>query len=105
MSEAQQADYGETPSVSVSYGQGPTNHGMYFSELPQNHTCQFCGHTGGTDVHNQVGLLTLLLAGGICFVGCWYGCCLIPFCIPQCKDQVHCCASCHKVVGKHSIFQ
>eukprot|EP01089_Gocevia_fonbrunei_P019780 TRINITY_DN710_c0_g2_i1.p1 TRINITY_DN710_c0_g2~~TRINITY_DN710_c0_g2_i1.p1 ORF type:complete len:104 (-),score=5.23 TRINITY_DN710_c0_g2_i1:82-393(-) len=103
MGEAEQANYGETPTVTISYGQ--SNPRTIFSDMPQNHTCQFCGYTGITEVHNQIGLMAMLIAGSICFLGFWCGCCLIPFCVPQCKDQVHCCGSCKQPVGKRSLLQ
>lgn len=32
---------------------------------------------------------------------CWPGCCLIPFYLDVCKDCIHACSKCHKVVGKY----
>ena len=42
-----------------------------------------------TEATYRPGLLTWLIAGGVCLVGCWLGCCLIPFCIDGVQDVEH----------------
>jgi len=76
-----------------------------FGSQPVQHTCQYCGATGITNVTHEAGLGTWLIAGAICFFGCWLGCCLIPFSINDCKDAVHSCPACHKVVGKKGLIE
>jgi lipopolysaccharide-induced tumor necrosis factor-alpha factor len=71
-----------------------------WGEIPQRHTCQFCGQSIVTTVVYENGLLTWLVAGGICLVGCWLGCFAIPFFLNSLKDPVHLCPACNNVVGK-----
>lgn len=46
--------------------------------------CPNCQANVLTDVKHESGLLTWLIAGGLCFLGLGCGCCLIPFCF-DCK--------------------
>eukprot|EP00026_Physarum_polycephalum_P019656 Phypoly_transcript_21775.p1 GENE.Phypoly_transcript_21775~~Phypoly_transcript_21775.p1 ORF type:complete len:180 (+),score=31.63 Phypoly_transcript_21775:30-569(+) len=70
-----------------------------FREIPVVCTCTFCGNNGPTRVEFVNGTLTWLAAGGICLIGCWLGCCLIPFAVDGCKDVEHHCGSCQRVIG------
>ena len=72
----------------------------HFRDHPQRHLCQFCGVEGSTEVAYTSGVLTVLVAGGICLVGFWLGCCLIPFCVDELKDVEHFCPACRHMVGK-----
>jgi len=73
-----------------------------WGEVPQRHTCQFCNNNVVTEVVYESGGMTWLLSGGLCLLGCWLGCCLIPFGIDGCKDVVHICPHCHNTVGRKS---
>mmetsp|Transcript_96714 Transcript_96714/g.189962 ORF Transcript_96714/g.189962 Transcript_96714/m.189962 type:complete len:122 (-) Transcript_96714:316-681(-) len=70
-----------------------------FTQFPQQHNCQWCGHTGLTMVSKHVCTGTHLACAGICFVGCQLGCCLIPYCMDGTKSTHHTCAQCHQLVG------
>jgi hypothetical protein len=37
-------------------------------------------------------------------VGCWLGCCLIPFCVDDCKDTTHTCVNCQRVIGQKKLI-
>jgi len=74
----------------------------HWGEIPQRHHCQFCGKDIVTDVQYEPGTLTWLVAGGLILLGCWLGCCLIPFCVDGAKDVIHVCPHCHNVCGKKS---
>jgi lipopolysaccharide-induced tumor necrosis factor-alpha factor len=41
---------------------------------------------GVTTTEYTPGMATYASAGVICLFGLWAGCCLIPFCVDQCKD-------------------
>jgi len=71
-----------------------------WGEVPQRHTCQFCNNNIVTEVMYESGTMTWLIAGGLVLIGCWLGCCLIPFGIDGCKDVVHVCPHCHNTVGR-----
>ena len=60
--------------------------------------CPFCSATITTSVNYIEGTMVWLLAGVLCIVGCW-PCCLIPFCVDDCKDVQHSCPNCRRVVG------
>lgn len=51
---------------------------------PSRTMCPNCHANVLTEVKYQSGLLTWVIAGGLCFFGLGCGCCLIPFCI-DCK--------------------
>ncbi len=54
-------------------------------DYPARCVCPSCSQTILTRLEKQNGLLAWLLAGGLCLIGCWFGCCLIPFCVDACK--------------------
>jgi len=70
-----------------------------FGFISQRHICQFCGAQMVTTTETQSGLLTWLLAGGLCIFGLFFGCCLVPFFIDSTKDVQHSCPHCNQVVG------
>ncbi|XP_028401618.1 lipopolysaccharide-induced tumor necrosis factor-alpha factor homolog [Dendronephthya gigantea] len=75
---------------------------LVFGETPVGTTCLFCQNTIVTKIDYVDGTLTYLAASVICGVGCWFGCCLIPFYIRSCKDVLHLCPYCGSAVGKYN---
>eukprot|EP01117_Protostelium_nocturnum_P005269 TRINITY_DN191_c0_g1_i1.p2 TRINITY_DN191_c0_g1~~TRINITY_DN191_c0_g1_i1.p2 ORF type:complete len:148 (+),score=28.13 TRINITY_DN191_c0_g1_i1:286-729(+) len=101
--------YGSPPPQHYAGGQPNAHypshpaHGFTsWGELPQRHVCQYCNSNIVTHVHYETGGLTWLAAGGLCLLGCWLGCCLVPFYMDGLKDPIHICPNCHCVVGKKS---
>ncbi|KAJ7365037.1 hypothetical protein OS493_007678 [Desmophyllum pertusum] len=72
--------------------------GLY-GEAPVSMVCPYCTATIVTSVVYTPGTLTWLACGGLILVGCWVGCCLIPFCIDGMQDAVHSCPNCRRQLG------
>ena len=72
-----------------------------FTKHPTAIICQHCNTSVVSQPRAEVGATTWLVAGFLILVGCWLGCCFIPFCIDDCKDIYHDCPNCHKVIDLH----
>ncbi|XP_067032109.1 lipopolysaccharide-induced tumor necrosis factor-alpha factor homolog [Acropora muricata] len=72
---------------------------MVFGESPVSMVCPHCQTHIITCTTYQDGTLTWLASGALCLLGCWAGCCLIPFCLDGCKDVIHSCPNCHSRLG------
>lgn len=70
-----------------------------YGESPVSMMCPYCSATIVTSVTYNPGTLTWLVCGGLILVGCWAGCCLIPFCIDGMQDAVHSCPNCRRQLG------
>ncbi|XP_003739526.1 lipopolysaccharide-induced tumor necrosis factor-alpha factor homolog [Galendromus occidentalis] len=67
----------------------------------QQVTCGRCGALIMTETHVRPGLLTYLLCSALILLSCFWGCCLIPCCIPECQDVDHRCPSCNAHLGTY----
>ena len=56
--------------------------------------------TGRTQ--SESGILAWALCGGLCLVGCWLGCCLIPFFVDSVQEVTHSCPACNMTLGRYS---
>lgn len=56
------------------------------------HVCRKCVEKGS---RLEVGATNWAVAGLLCSLGCYFGCCLIPFCIDSFKDEVEYCLECN----------
>lgn len=80
----------------------PNAGGAIFRNVPINVTCTHCHQPVTTEVNFESGAGTWLICCGIwLFTGC---CCCIPFCVDSCRDAIHRCPSCKKVVGRRNIL-
>lgn len=64
-------------------------------------TCPNCRASVSTSLDYEPGVLTWISSGLICLFGCWFGCCLIPFCLSDCQDVKHKCPNCGHFVGMY----
>ncbi|XP_029706581.1 lipopolysaccharide-induced tumor necrosis factor-alpha factor homolog isoform X1 [Takifugu rubripes] len=69
-------------------------------DVPGHITCPQCGRSGITRVNYKCGVLTWVICGVLGIFGIW-PCCLIPFCVPSCKDAEHTCPCCNAVLHIH----
>ncbi|KAH9528080.1 LITAF domain-containing protein-like [Dermatophagoides farinae] len=70
---------------------------------PISMECPYCHLNIVTRIRYMNGLLTYILCCGLLLVGCWYGCCLIPFCMPACQDVEHYCPKCGMII--HNAYR
>jgi len=76
-------------------------HVQPFGPHPLQIPCGHCNATVITSIKPVTGTLTWLVAGGLCLLGCWLGCCLIPFCVDGCQDTEHFCPNCKTHLGTY----
>uniref|UniRef100_A0A3Q2P6T9 Lipopolysaccharide-induced tumor necrosis factor-alpha factor homolog n=1 Tax=Fundulus heteroclitus TaxID=8078 RepID=A0A3Q2P6T9_FUNHE len=67
------------------------------TDAPGRIQCRYCQTTVVTSTESKVGLCTWLTFGGLFIFGIW-PVCLIPFCVPPCKDVQHSCPTCNNVL-------
>lgn len=61
--------------------------------------CPFCCRVIATECRPQTGCLIWLSCAVCLALGCWFGCCLIPFCSRALRDVRHVCPHCHQTVA------
>ncbi|RWS04558.1 lipopolysaccharide-induced tumor necrosis factor-alpha factor-like protein [Dinothrombium tinctorium] len=67
--------------------------------------CTHCGESVMTKIRTTSGLLTWFMCIVICLIGCFWGCCLIPFCMKMFKDVEHRCPKCKAFLGIYKKIQ
>jgi lipopolysaccharide-induced tumor necrosis factor-alpha factor len=70
-------------------------------EKPVQCTCTKCHTLILTRVHQTPGLLPWILFIILILLGCWLGCCLIPFCISDIQNTQHYCPNCKTLLGEY----
>ncbi|KRZ51341.1 Lipopolysaccharide-induced tumor necrosis factor-alpha factor -like protein [Trichinella nativa] len=63
--------------------------------------CVSCHAVVTTETKLVAGSLAWILCVTCLIFGFWFGCCLIPFCIPSVMDVEHRCPNCKAVIGVH----
>ena len=71
--------------------------------VPVDVQCHKCAKTGITEVENVAGGFAFILCLVLVILGCWLGCCVIPFFVPACMDQIHRCSKCSEVLGARRV--
>ncbi|XP_032086466.1 lipopolysaccharide-induced tumor necrosis factor-alpha factor isoform X2 [Thamnophis elegans] len=74
---------------------------LIFLDQPMQISCPACNQMIVTRISYQPGALAWLSCGGLALVGCWLGCCLIPFCVDAMQDVQHFCPCCNAYLGVH----
>ncbi|XP_044159955.1 lipopolysaccharide-induced tumor necrosis factor-alpha factor [Bufo gargarizans] len=88
----------QTPvTVQTVYVQQPVR----FHDRPVQICCPRCNTLTTTRIDHTSGALAWLSCGGLCILGCGFGCCLIPFCIDSLKDVDHYCSNCQALIGSY----
>ncbi|XP_029018369.1 lipopolysaccharide-induced tumor necrosis factor-alpha factor homolog isoform X2 [Betta splendens] len=81
------------------------NQVMVVQQMPTNApaqmVCPRCQTTVVTNIRYKNGLLTWLICGLLGVFLIW-PCCLIPFCVNECKDVEHVCPACNNVMHVHT---
>lgn len=75
--------------------------GSGLGPYPANMQCPNCHQAIVTRTEMVTGTLTWLACLGLVLVGCWLGCCLIPFCVDACQDVKHSCPNCNHYIGEY----
>ena len=63
--------------------------------------CPYCGRLGPTITEFKPGLITYVSSVACIALGCFCGCCLIPFCLGPTRDVQHRCSSCRQVLATY----
>ncbi|KAG8558346.1 hypothetical protein GDO81_016957 [Engystomops pustulosus] len=84
-------------TVQTVYVQQPVT----FHDRPVQLCCPRCSNLTTTHLAHTSGALAWLSCGGLCLLGCGFGCCLIPFCVDSCKDVDHYCSNCQALLGSY----
>ncbi|KAM6424371.1 lipopolysaccharide-induced tumor necrosis factor-alpha factor isoform 1-T3 [Liasis olivaceus] len=83
--------------VQAVYIPGP----LVFLDRPMQLCCPACNKMIVTRISHNPGALAWLSCGGLALLGCWLGCCLIPFCVEAMLDVEHFCPCCNAYLGIH----
>ena len=63
--------------------------------------CCSCKNHVMTTVTYRVGKMTIVFAAALCLLGCFGGCCLVPFLWKRFQDVEHVCPNCQLKLGKY----
>lgn len=70
-----------------------------FGDSPVVLRCTLCKEETRTYVIYDAGTRVWALCAGLCMLGCWFGCCLLPFCTESVQEARHFCSNCHKEIN------
>lgn len=74
---------------------------ILYGPNPVQVTCPNCSASITSATTEETGVIAWVMAGGLCLVGCWLGCCLIPLCVDSLKDVTHTCPNCQAFLGRY----
>jgi len=87
-------------SILVQPAKVMTNNQQDFRRYRQQAFCSTCQQQITTQTDYRIGGGTWIMCCIVFFIGGFLGCCCIPFCMKSCKDVVHRCPICNRIVGK-----
>lgn len=100
--------YGNAPlpgqPVNTQPTQKPPTNPNLLSSQSMFCVCPHCRYEGQSITTKVTGLANHIGAAGTCLIGCWLGCCLIPYCLDDLKDTEHQCASCKRLIGIKKVI-
>eukprot|EP00484_Ammonia_sp_Unknown_P019073 CAMPEP_0197030906 /NCGR_PEP_ID=MMETSP1384-20130603/10035_1 /TAXON_ID=29189 /ORGANISM="Ammonia sp." /LENGTH=133 /DNA_ID=CAMNT_0042460339 /DNA_START=104 /DNA_END=505 /DNA_ORIENTATION=- len=114
--QPQQVQYVQQPVYTTQPQQGTVQQGNVVVQatvvtnpnfMPRSPTTAFCPRCQAnvmTQCTIEPGLGTWAICGGIALAGFCCGCCLIPFCIDDCKDVHHYCSKCNTLIGSRKMI-
>eukprot|EP01083_Nonionella_stella_P007894 22717_1 len=93
------------PAIVVVTQQQPViGNTQIISRTSQSCFCSRCNAMVTTITTPAPGCATYATVGGCLLVGCWLGCCLIPFCVDSLQDVEHRCVKCNTILGKYRVI-
>ncbi|XP_067317477.1 lipopolysaccharide-induced tumor necrosis factor-alpha factor homolog isoform X1 [Anolis sagrei] len=72
---------------------------LVFQDRPVQMTCPSCRQLIITRIEHKAGTLSWISCGTLFLLGCWVGCCLVPFCVDAFLDVDHFCPNCQALLG------
>uniref|UniRef100_A0A5S6QWG0 LITAF domain-containing protein n=1 Tax=Trichuris muris TaxID=70415 RepID=A0A5S6QWG0_TRIMR len=72
-----------------------------FGPDPVHVQCSSCGSMVVTELKPVAGTLSWVLCMTCALFGLFFGCCLIPFCVPSLQDAEHHCPNCKALLGTY----
>ncbi len=75
--------------------------GIKLDERPVQCNCPNCHSLITTCVKRTPGVLVWIICFILILIGCWLGCCLIPFCIRGLQNTQHYCPNCKAFIGEY----
>jgi lipopolysaccharide-induced tumor necrosis factor-alpha factor len=73
-------------------------------KCPQILYCPSCKKEILSNIKFTPGVFAWVACGCCALIGCFWGCCLIPFCIHKTQDVLHFCSVCNNFIVKVTII-
>ena len=81
---------------------GPKSSEVRWRSFPQSCVCVYCNNSITTSTEPVIGCINHLAAFCCCVLGCWYGCCLIPYNMDTLSNIAHHCPACQNRLGTYT---
>lgn len=87
------------PNPQVQYVQPVVIVAAAFGPNQSNTRCPNCSAEVLTSISFSPSTHAWIAFWVMCVLGCWFGCCCIPFCMDSCKKVTHRCPNCQNIIG------